>query len=198
MLNDKYWQDRYLSNDISWDIGLPSTPIKSYIDQLTNKELKILIPGCGNSYEAEYIWENGFKNIHLLDYAPEPLKNFKSRIPSFPSEQLYHQDFFLHQGQYDIIIEQTFFCAINPELRAKYVEHIYSLLAKKGKLVGLLFDCVFDKNGPPFGGDASDYKKIFSPFFNFKTFEKAYNSIAPRAGRELFINLEKRSLPSQE
>lgn len=30
-------------------------PLKVYFDQLTNKDLKILIPGGGNSHEAEYL-----------------------------------------------------------------------------------------------------------------------------------------------
>ena len=197
MLNDNYWQNRYLKDDAGWDVGMPSTPIATYIDQLINKDLKILIPGCGNSYEAEYLWKNGFKNVHLLDYALQPISNFKKRVPSFPDTQLFVTDFFKHVGQYDLIIEQTFFCAINPSLRDQYAKHVHSLLADKGKLVGLLFNCEFEKDGPPFGGNADEYKKCFSPYFDFKTFETAFNSIAPRAGRELFINLQKRSLISQ-
>ena len=196
MLNDHYWQDRYLKDEAGWDIGQPSAPIIAYIDQLTDKNLKILIPGCGNSYEAEYIWEKGFKNVHLLDYAQQPITNFKSRVPAFPGTQLHVTDFFKHQGQYDLIIEQTFFCAIEPTLRNQYAKHMFSLLADSGKLVGLLFNCEFEKEGPPFGGSKEEYKNYFIPYFEFHTFETAFNSIAPRAARELFINLQKRSLPS--
>ncbi len=197
MLNSEYWQKRYLKDDASWDIGAPSTPLKDYIDQLENKDLRILIPGCGNSYEAEYLLEKGFKNVHLLDYSLLPLMNFKNRNPSFPDQQLHCEDFFSHQGSYDLILEQTFLCAIDPSLRTKYAEHIYALLAESGKLTGLLFDCDFDKKGPPFGGDKAEYTNYFRSLFHFQTFEKAYNSIAPRAGRELFIILKKRLLPSR-
>ena len=197
MLNSEYWQKRYLQDDAPWDIGAPSTPLKEYVDQLVDKNLRILIPGCGNSYEAEYILQKGFRNIHLLDYSLQPLTNFKTRNPSFPDQQLHCQDFFSHKGTYDLILEQTFFCALDPSSRVKYAEHVHSLLAESGKLTGLLFDCYFEKDGPPFGGNRSEYESCFQALFHFQIFEKAYNSIAARADRELFIILKKRSLSSR-
>ena len=50
-LNDQYWSERYQSNQIGWDIGQASTPIATYIDQIEDKSIKILIPGCGNAHE---------------------------------------------------------------------------------------------------------------------------------------------------
>ena len=76
-LNQNYWNNRYLSNDFSWDIGDISLPLKTYFEQLTNNELKILIPGAGNAHEAEFLFKNDFKNVFVLDFADEPLQNFK-------------------------------------------------------------------------------------------------------------------------
>lgn len=39
-LDEDYWQSRYENNQIQWDIGAVSTPLKSYFDQLQNKGLK--------------------------------------------------------------------------------------------------------------------------------------------------------------
>lgn len=191
-LNSEYWNTRYIENDFGWDTGDITTPLKTYFDQLKDKSLKILIPGAGNSYEAEYLFNNGFKNVFVLDFAEAPLKNIKARCKDFPSEQLIQNDFFKHVGQYDLIIEQTFFCAIDPKLRADYAKHMHSLLKPKGKLVGVLFDTVFEKEGPPFSGSKEEYVKYFSPYFESNTFESCYNSIKPREGRELFINFSKK------
>jgi len=60
-----FWELRYVHNEIAWDIGEVSTPIKVYINQLVNKKLKILIPGAGNSYEAEYLFNNGEVNAFI-------------------------------------------------------------------------------------------------------------------------------------
>jgi hypothetical protein len=51
-----YWEEKFIKNETGWDIGYVSTPLKEYFDQLTNKDLKILIPGSGNGYEAEYLF----------------------------------------------------------------------------------------------------------------------------------------------
>ena len=192
-LDKEYWNDRYLNDDFGWDAGDVTTPLKTYFGQLDNKDLKILIPGAGNSYEAEYLFNKGFKNVHVLDFAMEPLDNIKERCPGFPEEQLLRRDFFDHKGQYDLIIEQTFFCAIDPKLRTKYAEHIHSLLKPGGKLAGVLFNCEFEKSGPPFGGSKEEYTDYFQPYFHFQTFDLCNNSIKPREGRELFINLVKRA-----
>lgn len=193
-LDASYWNSRYQANDSGWDIGAVSTPLKAYIDQLTNKQLSVLIPGAGNAYEAEYLHHNGFQNVHLVDYATEALDNFNKRVPDFPAQNLHAENFFEHSGQYDLIIEQTFFCAIDPSLRARYASTMNSLLKPGGKLVGLLFNDKLNADRPPFGGSREEYIAYFEPYFGFTVFETAYNSITPRAGRELFINLRKKSL----
>jgi thiopurine S-methyltransferase len=193
-LDKTFWNDRYLNKDIRWDIGKVSTPIKKYIDQLKTKELKILIPGCGNAHEAEYLVQLGFKNVFLIDLSPIALSHFSKRVPDFPNNQLICDDFFKHNEQYDLIIEQTFFCAINPLLRAKYVRHSAQLLKPGGKIIGLLFDAVLNTDKPPFGGSKKEYLNYFEPYFIIDLMELAYNSIASRKGRELFINLKKRNV----
>jgi hypothetical protein len=91
-----------------------------------------------------------------------------------------------------LILEQTFFCAINPSLRKDYVAKMKTLLKPEGKLVGLLFDKEFDKEGPPFGGCKCEYTPLFEKDFNFKTFDVCHNSAKPREGSELFINLQRK------
>ncbi len=185
-----FWSARYQENRTGWDIGYPSTPLKTYIDQLEKKEVKILIPGAGNSYEAEYLFNQGFKNVYILDIASEPLAAFKTRVPSFPTDQLIQANFFETKGQYELIFEQTFFCSFPPtdENRHAYADQMHQLLAPKGKLVGLWFDIPLtdDMVKRPFGGNKEEYLRHLDPFFTVQTFEDCYNSIPPRAGSELF------------
>ena len=185
-LSKEFWSNRYADDNTGWDLGTVSEPLKAYFDQLTNKELKILIPGCGNGHEAEYLFKKGFKNVHLLDFANEPLKNFKKRVSNFPSEQLHNEDFFKHVERYDLIIEQTLFCAIDPELRMAYAQKAKELLRNNGRLIGLLFE-MDSKDHPPFGGDRVEYLNYFNSFFDEVKIDSCYNSIKPREGRELFL-----------
>jgi len=186
----EYWSNRYKEEKTGWDIGYPSTPLKEYIDQLSNKNNRILIPGAGNAYEAIYLHEQGFKNIYIMDISKIPLKKFIENNPTFPKENVLHQDFFEHEGVYDLILEQTFFCSFEPtqENRIAYAKKMKALLKSKGKLVGLWFDIPLteDMEKRPFGGDKSIYTSLLSPYFNSISLEKAYNSIPERAGNELF------------
>ena len=68
---EKYWADRYKEGRTGWDIGSPSTPLKTYLDGIKDKSAKILIPGAGNAYEA-----------CLLYTSPSPRDLSTSRMPS--------------------------------------------------------------------------------------------------------------------
>lgn len=192
----QYWSKKYRAHATGWDIGYPSTPIKAYVDQLEDKTICILIPGAGNAHEAEYLYRNGFSNVTVLDIAQEPLDTFAERLPEFPKDNLVRANFFEHQGQYDLILEQTFFCSFAPSVsnRMAYAKKMNNLLVPGGKLVGLWFIFpVREKQGqPPYGGSISEYKQYFAPFFDIKTIETAYNSIKPRRGNEAFGILRKR------
>lgn len=186
-MNKNYWESRYNEAATGWDLGEVSPPIKSFIDQLPSKNLKILIPGGGNSYEAEYLWSRGFRNVFVNDLAEQPLQNLKSRVPQFPETNLLLKDFFEIEQQFDLILEQTFFCALPPDKRIAYVEKMHELLVPGGKIAGLLFNTNFEKTGPPFGGNKNEYLKLFQNRFFIKTLETCYNSIIPRQGNELFF-----------
>jgi thiopurine S-methyltransferase len=190
-LTEAFWTQKYFEKNTGWDIGKASKPITQYLDQIFHKDIKILIPGAGNAYEAHYAFESGFRNVDILDFSPLPLQNFKMLCPAFPEENIYCKDFFEHEGQYDLILEQTFFCAIRPEQRPSYAKKMHRLLKNGGKLVGVMFNRNFEHSGPPFGGTKDEYQRYFGLLFEKIHMESCYNSIPPRAGSELFINLKK-------
>jgi methyl halide transferase len=187
-LDAAYWDDRFGNKDTPWDVGMISTPLKAYLDQLENKAQAILIPGCGNSYEAAYLLQKGFTNITLIDIASTLTAALKEKFSAYSGNQvtIITGDFFDLTGQYDLILEQTFFCALNPGLRVAYIKKMASLLTTGGKLAGVLFNRSF-KGGPPFGGTKEEYIHLFRSVFYIDTMEPCYNSIPPRMGTELFF-----------
>lgn len=189
LLDAEYWSNRYLENKTGWDIGSSSTPLTDYIIQLKNKSITILIPGCGNAYEAEVLLNAGFKQVTLLDISAVLTDKLKKKFEKHPL-QVITGDFFNHRGEYDLILEQTFFCALDPTQRNDYVEKMATLLKPGGKLVGVLFNRQFE-GGPPFGGSKEEYEQLFSKKFNIKKMEPCYNSIEARKDSELFIILQK-------
>ena len=191
-LSANYWNERYLNVNTPWDIGTISTPLQNYFDGLADKELRILIPGAGKAHEAIYLHRQGFSNVYVCDWAASAFDLLKEEVPDFPEEHLVVGDFFDLQLPIDLVVEQTFFCAIDPSLRTKYVQKMHDLLDDQGKLVGLLFANEFERPGPPFGGTADQYRKLFSPHFDIIKLDIAPDSIKPRLGNELFVLLQKR------
>ncbi|HEX2847637.1 MAG TPA: methyltransferase [Chitinophagaceae bacterium] len=187
----QYWDQLYQNKETRWDIGYPSPPLKEYIDQLENKQQSILIPGCGNSYEAGYILARGFTDLTLIDISPSLTSSLEEKFKHYLDKQLQiiTGDFFELKGKYDLILEQTFFCALPPSNRYAYMQQMHKLLKPGGKLVGVLFNRLFEEAGPPFGGTVEEYKELFQEKFLIETMELCYNSIEKRMGTEVFIKL---------
>lgn len=188
-LDSNYWSNRYKNKDAPWDIGYANPSIIDFFKDKP-KDAKILVPGSGNAYEVAALRALGFTQVHLLDFSVEPITTFKNKNPEYPSELIHHGDFFEHHGEYDYIVEQTFFCALNPSLRSNYVEQCKKLLKPGGYLVGVLFNAPLNDSHPPFGGCEEEYRQLFVDF-SIQLMENNRNAIKPRADRELFILLQK-------
>lgn len=196
ILDKEYWENRYKARKTDWDLGQISPPIKAIVTQLeithaAQKNLKILIPGAGMGYEAIYLFQKGFKNTTVLDLAQQPLNAIADACPEFPKEQLIQTNFFeFEQTGFDLVLEQTFFCALSPNLRVAYKNKMHQLLKPKGILTGVLFQFPLTHLGPPFGGSLLEYIALFESTFSIKFIETAHNSVKSRAGKELFFIFE--------
>lgn len=195
MLDKTFWDNRYQTEETQWDLKSVSPPLKEIIDSLENKKCSILIPGCGNAHEAEYLIKSGFTNITVIDIAPSPVEQLKKKF-SKGEVKILLGDFFEHKGAYDLILEQTFLCAIDPLLRTEYVKKCAELLNENGSIRGVLFNVQFEKPSPPFGGSNEEFEKLFLPYFQFITFETCTHSIEKRKGNEVLINFRKKNIPT--
>ena len=184
-LDKNYWDERYRTGQTGWDIGYVSPALKAYFDTLNDPHQRILIPGGGNSYEAGYLLEQGFKDVTVVDISEVVCEQLIEKHAA-KGLKVVCGDFFEHQQQYDLIVEQTFFCALHPSLRKRYVEKMGEILLTNGQLMGLLFNRRFD-GGPPFGGSVEEYQKLFQNVGFQVAFDLQPQSILPRQGSELFF-----------
>jgi SAM-dependent methyltransferase len=137
----------------------------------------------------------GFTDVTLVDISDVVVHELEQKFRHYIAAgklTIKCCDFFNLDANFDLIIEQTFFCAINPVLRENYAQQVNRLLRPAGKLAGVLFNTVFE-GGPPFGGNREEYLGYFSPLFLVRALAPCYNSIKPREGKELFILLEKKN-----
>ncbi|MBO9635494.1 MAG: methyltransferase domain-containing protein, partial [Chitinophagaceae bacterium] len=192
IFDQEFWDEQYINETTGWDIGYPSTPLKEYIDQLKDKNIRILIPGCGNGYEAVYLLQQGFQQVTVIDLSPVLTQRFTEKMQQYSGKELtvVTGDFFEHKGQYELILEQTFFCVFPPSLREKYIVKVKELLTPGGTIAGVLFNREFG-SAPPYGGSMDEYKPIFQKHLDLMKMEPCYNSIKPRQGAELFFIAKK-------
>lgn len=182
-----YWEERYIQHNTPWDIGYANPGLLRLVEQHFTKESKILIPGAGIGHEAGQLWKMGYHNVHVCDWSEAARDELIKHNPDFPEEQIIIGDFFEIYEAFDGIIEQTFFCALPPTMRASYVKKTFEILNDNGRLVGVLFNREFPFEGPPFGGSIMEYRGLFEHLFRVDQLEQWAESIPPRMGTECII-----------
>lgn len=189
---EDFWNNCYLTGQTGWDMHQASPPLTTFLDSLNDKSISILIPGCGNAHEVDYLMAHGFHRVTVIDIANSLVKKLQDKFKGMPVK-IINGDFFNHEGNYDLILEQTFFCAIPPYHRKNYVLKMHELLNDRGLLAGVLFKENYGfADHPPYQGSKNEYVQLFSPYFNILKIELCNNSIAPRMGNEYFVKLEKK------
>jgi len=192
----EYWENSYNAGEMAWDLGEPTPIFKNWIHS-QKKPLSICILGAGNGWDALYFAEKGHE-VTAVDFADSAITNMTdSAKKKNLNLNILHEDIFnlekLYDAQFDIVLEYTCYCAIDPNKRTNYIQMVNNLLKPSGKLVGILFpiDKELDDNGPPFGVDINTTMTLFSKYFTLVEKEMPVLSIERRRGREVFVIFKK-------
>lgn len=193
VLDPDYWNARYRGEQTGWDLGAANPALVDAVCERADPTDRILIPGAGRAHEAIELWRRGYRDTFVLDWAAEAIAAVRSQPAVADAglsaaeldERLVHADFFAHEGRYDFLLEQTFFCALDPGLRRDYVAQAAALLQPAGTWLGVLFDREFPAPGPPFGGSAEAYRRLFSTHFRVERLEPNVKAVGPRNGHEV-------------
>ena len=192
----EYWEKSYQSGNMGWDLGGP-TPIFDDWIQCQADSLSICILGAGNGWDAINFAEKGH-NVTAVDFAESAIDNMQTSAQNKDIQiNLIHSDIFdlckLFNYTFDIVLEYTCFCAIDPARRMDYVRMTNQILKPDGKLVAILYPIDKDLNddGPPFAIDLDSTISLFSKYFILDTKEIPSLSIERRNGREVFVIFKK-------
>lgn len=196
-LSSNYWNDKYKTGDTGWDIGAP-TPIFSDWISSQNEKLNICVLGAGNGWDAVNFAKHGHE-VTAVDFAEQAVNNMdnlakkeKINLNILKLDIFKLKDFY--SNYFDVIVEYTCFCAINPKDRGRYIVLANKILKPGGQLVALLFPLSMDKNkdiGPPFSIDIDIVKLKFRRYFNLISDDYHKLTIKPRVEREKLLIFKK-------
>ena len=188
------WQRHYEENDLGWDLGQVAPPFVKLWQEEKLPLGKVLVPGCGRGHEVVFLAENGF-DVTAIDFSSGAVTYLKSALKKRNLEgRILHQDFFSldesHEGVYDLVLEQTFFCAISPKQRRDYVLNVSRILKPGGILVGLFYH-TDEQGGPPYNTTREDIEMHFSKKFEIQELDKTSLSTEQRKDKEWLGILKK-------
>ena len=188
------WQRHYEENDLGWDLGQVAPPFVKLWQEEKLLLGKVLVPGCGRGHEVVFLAENGF-DVTAIDFSSGAVTYLKNALKKRNLEgRILHQDFFSldesHEGVYDLVLEQTFFCAISPKQRRDYVLNVSRILKPGGILVGLFYH-TDEQGGPPYNTTREDIEMHFSKKFEIQELDKTSLSAEQRKDKEWLGILKK-------
>lgn len=194
--NGAYWDERYALGETDWDKGAPSPGLVDFLRTDPHVPGRVLVPGCGRGHDARVLAQAGFE-VTGLDVAGVPVRDATEMANrgGLSNATFVRGDFFevdpAWHGRFDWVFEHTFFCAINPSLRDRYVEQTHNLLRRDGHLLAVFYNIQPEEDGPPFGTTRGELVDRFSRRFDL-VMERVPRSYPNRTGKELLMLWRKR------
>ena len=191
------WNKAYVSGDTPWDKGSAAPPLNDWLNRnQIGGEVLVLGSGLGHDVRCLAHYASGITAMDISAKAVEMAKSF----PLVNRERYLCDDFFntnsLRDHEFDWIFEHTFFCAIQPELRANYLDRVLQFLKPKGQLLGIFFletepSAADSQEGPPYKVSKTFLYEFFTPKFEFLEAYVPTKSYACRPyGSELVLRMQ--------
>lgn len=189
---ENFWSQYYETNNTPWDIAKVSPAISDTITQLKIQRSNILVLGCGLGHDAGWLAQQGHI-VTAVDYSQSALTRAKELYPkvNFVKADAFNlpEDF---KDSFDLVIEHTLYCAINPTKRNDLIKSWLKCLRDGGHLLGVFF-VGHKPSGPPFATTEYELDKRLKNRFQFLYWTRWQSSMDLRQGTELMIYAQKKT-----
>ncbi|MBS2029334.1 MAG: methyltransferase domain-containing protein [Deltaproteobacteria bacterium] len=186
------WEQRYREQTTQWDLGEPAPPLVRASSLLT--PVRTVVVGCGTGQDALSLASRGF-DVTGVDFAPSAVRiATESAAKRKLTARFIQADVLTLPGEnapWDLWVEHTCFCAIDPSQRDAYVEAAHRSIAPNGKLLALFY-AHKREGGPPFATTRAEVEKRFGARFELVSMEVPPDSIERRRGEELLTLFKRR------
>ena len=197
----EYWEAHYKARDTRWDLGEPAPPLIEYFSRpgAPQPPASVFVPGCGRGHDALWLAQRGF-DVLAADFTESALDALRRRrralwIPAERCRAEKHDVLRLParlRASFDLVVEHTCFCAIDPSRRDEYVANVAAVLRPGGRLVGLLYPFRAPAPGPPFAVDEAELRRRFATSFEIDWLETPSTSVERRRSEERLVMMTRR------
>lgn len=177
-----FWENRYRDNVTPWDAGKVPDSLRAYSSTLPSGA-RILIPGCGSAYEADFLAGRGF-DVLAIDFSLAAVEAAQKNLAGHANIVRLADFFEFDFGKpYDVIYERAFLCALPPRMWPQYAPRAAQLLRSGGELAGFFFFRETER-GPPFGTTPEALHALLDPCFELAEDKAVTDSIPVFQGAE--------------
>jgi SAM-dependent methyltransferase len=194
-----FWQTLYDGNDTPFDLRGPSAPFIDWLDAEKPRPGRAVVPGCGRGHDVLELARRGWDALGI-DFAPSAVRDATgnaSRAGLIGARFLEADIFALgpeHDAAYDLLFEQTCYCAIEPHRRDEYARIAARLVKARGWLAFVVYPVDGRAGGPPFNIGVEEVPLRFASAFELVQIGAPRRASAPgRTGKELFALLRRKA-----
>lgn len=191
---EKFWTNIYQTEEPKWELNKPAPAFEDILPRIKLQRSRILVLGCGSGNDAAFFARHGH-TVTAVDISAEALDRAKEKYKDLSNITWIQSDIFKlgrdHEASYDLIVEHTCYCAIDPSQRNALVMLWKRLLAEGGQLLGVFF-AMERRDAPPFGGTEWELRERLKKHFQFIFWGRWHQSIDRRNGKELLVFATKR------
>lgn len=168
----KDWEKAYREAVTPWDKGYASPPLAQWLRKHSSKvEGKGLVLGCGLGHDVRLL-ANYNGQVTGMDISQTAIN--KARKINVVNNESYKVADFLNLDEgynesFDWVVEHTFFCAISPDSRHRYVKNLVKVLRAKGYFLAVFFlknKSQYSSEGPPYKIEREAVEKYFGKNFD--------------------------------
>ena len=105
----EYWDERYKSNDTTFDWFVAFEPLRDIVMSLVKPESKVLVIGCGNSRLSPQLYEAGIHNIINVDISEVVVQQMRARFKEMDKMEWLRMDVMkleFPDNAFDVVIDK--------------------------------------------------------------------------------------------
>jgi methyl halide transferase len=197
-----FWKQAYDNGQDRWELGRAAPPLVRSVAELVGREKieRAIVLGCGRGHEARLLRRSGVEQVTAVDFVSTAIEQARMTDGDDGINATIDwrvQDVFdlsrSDRAGFDLVLEHTCFCAIDPARRSEWFDMVAAILRSGGVLLALFY-AHGREGGPPFTTNRIEIEQavLARTDFALESIEVPGDSIEKRAGQELLVRVRRR------